>query len=37
MAIENGSDLKEALKTNGYSSKAIREISLWYLSENKMN
>ena len=35
MTIETASDLKKALKTYGYSSKAIHEITIWYLSNNK--
>ena len=35
MNIETASDLKDALKTHGYSNKAIHEIIIWYLSNNK--
>jgi hypothetical protein len=37
VTIENAIELKEVLKTTGYSNKAVNEIVAWYVSSNVSN
>jgi hypothetical protein len=37
VTIENAIELKEVLKTNGYSNKAVHEIVAWYVSSTDSN
>jgi hypothetical protein len=37
VTIETSSELKKALKTNGYSNKAVDEIVDWYIFDDKSN